>query len=143
MQSDERPTCHTAKIVWSADSAGFDSTGKTWLIAAKNQHCDIPDGCVTIAADQLVGSALAAGDTVLVPVADAETSGQWQLAQSQFMSIHRIIAALLATGMPLKLLLFSGIANADAAAAHGFLQSLRCETEQLAHTWLESDASLA
>ncbi|MDU8606104.1 MULTISPECIES: SDR family NAD(P)-dependent oxidoreductase [unclassified Pseudomonas syringae group] len=143
MQSDERSTCHTAKIVWSAESCSPASTGRTWLAIADGQHCDTPDGCIPIDADRIAGSALAAGDTVLVAVSETETSGPWQLAQSQFESIHRIIAALLATGTPLKLLLFSGIANADAAAAHGLLQSLRCETEQLAHTWLESDASLA
>ncbi|MGX1019706.1 hypothetical protein AB7M33_002382 [Pseudomonas sp. Y3 TE3536] len=73
MQSAERSTCHTAKIVWSAESCGRGSTGRTWLAIANGQHCDAPDGCISIDADQIAGSALAAGDTVLVPVAD----GSW------------------------------------------------------------------
>ncbi|MDV9033584.1 SDR family NAD(P)-dependent oxidoreductase [Pseudomonas sp. RAC1] len=112
-------------------------------MVATDQYDDNLDDFVAINADQIAGSAIAAGDTVLLPVADVETSGQWQLSNSQFESVHRIICALLAKDMPLKLMLFSRVANPDAAAVHGLLQSLRCETEQLTHTWLESDEGLA
>lgn len=60
MQSAERSTCHTAKIVWSAESCGPGSTGRTGLAMASGQHCEAPDSCIPIDANQIASSALAA-----------------------------------------------------------------------------------